>query len=90
MGVGPSGNFRSEQVGTKCLSLACHLMAPRLFLELEDSNRPSRMDLMIPYLTLGLRVIHIQALSSSRARASLGAISEGKRPHRPIKHLQTS
>lgn len=55
-------NFRSEQVGTKCLP-GLSFNGPQVVLELVIPP-PFRMDLMIPYLTLGLRVIHIQALSS--------------------------
>ena len=43
---------------------------PQVILGVREFHLPFRMDLIIIYPTLGLRVIHIQALSSSRARAS--------------------
>ena len=43
---------------------------PQVVLGVREFHLPFRRDLTIIYLTSGLRVIHIQALSSSRARAS--------------------
>ena len=68
-GVGPSGNVSSEQLGTNCTFLTCHLIAlgPSAYTAVPGVRRshlPFRRGLIVVFLTLDFRVIHRQALSS--------------------------